>query len=114
MEKSKKIIGLILALAFLGSFVGIALATDPFTGNGNERKGKYLYRKDCRSCHDGSGAAELSPSSKTQAQWERAFGRYERLDCVKEWDKHEHVDLNDIYSYLHGHAYDSPTPATCE
>ena len=114
MEKRKKIIATILMTTFLVSFVGIVFAAGPFTTDGNDRKGKYLYRKNCRSCHDGSGAVELSPNSKTQAQWERAFEKYERLDCVEEWNKLEQSDLNDIYTYLYGHAYDSPTPATCE
>ena len=114
MEKRKKMIGTILIIAFMGSFVGIALAATTFTTDGSDRKGKYLYRKDCRSCHDGSGAVELSPNSKTQAQWERTFARYERLDCVEEWNQLEQQDLNDIYTYLYGHAYDSPQPATCE
>ena len=114
MEKRKKIITTIMMLAFLGSSVGIAFATGTFTTDGNDRKGKYMYRKSCRSCHDGSGAVELSPNSKTQAQWERSFDKYERLDCIEEWNKLEQQDLNDIYTYLYGHAYDSPQPATCE
>ena len=114
MEKRRRIICAILLTVFIGASIGIAFAADPFTGNGNERKGKYMYRKNCRSCHDGSGSAELSPSSKTQAQWERTFKRYERLECIEEWNKLQHGDLNDIYSYLYGHAYDSPQPATCE
>lgn len=114
MEKSKQILAAILSLSFIVSFVCIAYGADAFSPDGNDRKGKYMYRKSCRTCHDGSGSVELSPSSKTQAQWERAFERYERLDCIEEWNKLEHGDLNDIYSYLYGHAYDSPQPATCQ
>ncbi len=114
MEKRKRIIAGILIAGFIGSFVGIAFAASTFTPDGVDRKGKYLFRRDCRSCHDGSGATELSPNSKTMAQWEREFGRYERLDCAEEWNKLEHADLNDVYTYLYGHAYDSPQPATCE
>lgn len=114
MEKSRKIIGTILMTALIGSFIGISFAAESFTTDGNDRKGKYMYRKSCRSCHDGGEAVELSPNSKTQAQWGRTFERYERLDCVEEWNKLEHGDLNDVYTYLHGHAYDSPQPATCE
>lgn len=114
MEKNRRIVSAILAVTFIVAFVGIVFAAGPFTTDGNDRKGKYLYRKSCRSCHDGSGAIELSPNSKTQAQWERTFGRYERLECVEEWNKLQQGDLNDVYTYLYGHAYDSPQPATCE
>ena len=37
-------------------------------GEGNARKGKFLYRKNCRSCH-GSTASDISPADKTQAEW---------------------------------------------
>ena len=114
MVKGKKLFGTILTISFIVSFVCIAFGATQFTKDGNERKGKYMYKKSCRTCHDGSGSVELSPNSKTQAQWERTFGRYERLDCTDEWSKLEHNDLNDIYSYLYNHAYDSAQPATCQ
>ncbi|RJP87824.1 MAG: cytochrome c [Desulfobacteraceae bacterium] len=92
----------------------MALAADAFTSDGNDRKGKYVFRKNCRSCHDGSKAVALSPNSKTQAQWQRAFEKYERLKCVEEWKKNSQSDLNDVYTYLYNHGYDSPQPATCQ
>ncbi|MDY6823431.1 MAG: cytochrome c [Thermodesulfobacteriota bacterium] len=115
MTHTRRIIGLMLiALIFCGG-LGIAIAADAFSADGNDRKGKYLYRKSCRTCHDGGAAAQaLSPNSKTQAQWQRAFERYERVECVDEWKKLSQNDLNDIYTYLYNHAYDSPQPATCE
>ena len=87
MGKGKKLLGTILTVTLIFSFVCIAFGASQFMKDGNERKGKYMYRKNCRSCHDGSGAVELSPNSKTQAQWERTFDRYERLECVEEWNK---------------------------
>lgn len=93
--------------------ISAALAGSSFSPDGNDRKGKYLYRKNCRTCHDGSKAKALSPNSKTQAQWGRMFERYERLECTEEWSKLSQDDLQDIYTYLHNHAYDSPQPATC-
>jgi len=87
--------------------------------NGNSRKGKYLYRKQCRTCHMEGATGDrvgkpLSPISKTQAQWDKAFGSYQQLACADQWKKHKEKDLSDIYSYLWGHAYDSPSPAKCE
>ena len=114
MRKGKKIMGTILTISLVVSFVCIAFAASPFTTDGDDRRGKYMYRKNCRTCHDGSGAVDLSPNSKTQAQWERSFKRYERMDCIEEWNKLKHEDLNSIYSYLYNHAYDSDQPATCQ
>ena len=96
----------------LGSF-GAALAGPEFSNDGNDREGKYLYRKNCRTCHDGSAASELSPISKTQAEWQKTFANYGQLECAGEWNELEQQDLTDIYTYLYNHAYDSPQPATC-
>jgi mono/diheme cytochrome c family protein len=107
----KKIFILLALVCFLFVAVGSGLAEQK---TGNEKKGKYLYRKNCRACHiDGGSAMALSPNSKTQEQWERVFAKYERLKCADEWKKLTETDLNDILSYLYNHAFDSPTPATC-
>ncbi len=107
----KKTFASIMAIMLVLSFIGICLAFEA----GNERKGKYLFRSNCRTCHkDGAGAAALSPTSKTQAQWERAFEKFERLECAKEWEKLSEADRNDILTYLFNHAFDSPSPATCD
>lgn len=102
-----------LVSIFMGFVLSPVFGGDAFSPNGNDRKGKYLYRKTCRKCHDGSKAKELSPSSKTMAEWKQAFENYKNLKCKDEWQKLKHKDLNDIFSYLYNHAYDSPQPATC-
>ncbi len=39
--------------------VGLALAAD----GGNSKKGKYLWKTNCKTCHvEGGGASVLSPS----------------------------------------------------
>ncbi len=102
---------LLAIICFLFVVVGTGLAEQK---KGNEKKGKYLYRKNCRTCHiDGGSAMVLSPNTKTQAQWDRAFQKRERLKCADEWDKLSDKDIEDILSYLYNHAFDSPTPATC-
>jgi|SRR6056297_3455058 len=102
---------LLTALLLAFSFVGASIALE----KGNERKGKYLFRQNCRSCHkDGASATPLNPNSKTQAQWERAFDRYERLECADEWKDLSESDRTDILTYVYNHAFDSPSPATCE
>lgn len=88
-----------------------------FAKQPNPRKGKYLFRKHCRTCHEDSGTAkELSPISKTQAQWTAVFkdGEFKTLECQDVWADRSGNDLNDIYAYMHDHAYDSPSPLKCK
>ncbi len=107
----KQITSTALILVFLFVTMGLALAE----GKGNSRKGKYLFRKSCRTCHsEGAGAKELSPVSKTQAEWEEVFKVLDTVECKEEIAKLSEKDSLDIYSYLHGHAFDSPSPAKCK
>ncbi|PLY03748.1 MAG: cytochrome C oxidase Cbb3 [Desulfuromonas sp.] len=81
---------------------------------GNSRKGKALFKKNCKSCHGvGSEGGELTPTTNTMKQWDRFF--------EKNTDKHpgdvfktvSEKDLQDINQFLYDHAKDSPAPATC-
>jgi mono/diheme cytochrome c family protein len=110
----KRLITLGVALLLVASFLGMAMAVE---GGGNARKGKYLFRKNCRTCHsDGGSAAALSPDTKTQAQWQRAFQPRNVQDypCQDEFAQLAGADLNDVFTYLHDHAFDSPSPAKCK
>ena len=101
------------ALLLLFVFSGLHDAS----AQGNGRKGKYLFRKNCRACHvDGGSAKELSPISKTQEQWKAAFTQdaHKKFDCKDEWTKLSAGDLEDIFTYMHDHAFDSPSPAKCK
>ena len=41
---------------------------------GNSRKGKHLFKKNCKSCHSAGGeGGEITPMSKTMSQWDRFF-----------------------------------------
>lgn len=112
----KKTIFLITALVFTSSAVGVTLALE----KGNDRKGKYTYRKVYKACmargEVDSDKPPVSPDAKTQAQWTRAFEKKDFADfgCQTEWEALSASDLSDIYSYLHDHAADSPTPAKCK
>ncbi len=107
----KRITAAGLAALFLFVSVGLVIAA----GKGNARKGKYLYRKSCRTCHiNGGNAGELSPVSKTQAQWDQVFADVGTLACKDEWAKLSDKDRTDIYAHLWGHASDSPMPAKCK
>ena len=107
-------IGFILMIfVFLAGSIGIGFAAGK--ADGNARKGKYLFRKNCRECHkDGASAKDLSPADKTQAEWEAAFTTeaIQSHPCKAEWEKRSEKDLKDIFSYMYNHAFDSPSPAT--
>lgn len=87
---------------------------------GDERKGKFLYKKIYKACFDkGEVKSEkpaLSPDAKTQAQWTRVFEdkNFSEMGCSDEWSKLGDKELQDIFAYLHGHAADSPAPAKCK
>jgi hypothetical protein len=106
----------ITAVIFLFSTVGITFAME----KGNKRKGKYTYRKVYKSCMErgevDSAKPPISPDAKTQAQWTSTFDKKDFADfgCKEEWDGLAEKDLSDIYTYLHDHAADSPTPAKCK
>lgn len=106
----------ILVLILLAVTVIGAAADEP----GNKRKGKYTYRKVYKACFE-RGAVEsktppVSPADKTMAQWEQLFESkdFAQFGCADEWSKLSETDLMDIYSYLHAHGSDSPTPAKCK
>lgn len=106
----------VLAVMLTVSFSAGALALE----KGNQRKGKYTYRKVYKACmargEVTSPKPPLSPDTKTQAQWTRTFEKkkFEQFGCSEEWSKLNANQLSDIYAYLYEHAADSPTPAKCK
>lgn len=104
--------GMIIAF----SFTAVSFADD----SGDERKGKYAYRKVYKECNNrgevDSKKPILGPDSKTQAQWKRVFDKkkFKDFGCAEEWNKLSEQDLLNIYTYLHAHAADSPSPAKCK
>jgi hypothetical protein len=107
----KKIGSLFIIIIMLLISLGLSLAQE----NGNARKGKFLFRKNCRACHvQGGSAKELGPNSKTQAQWDEAFKNIDKLKCGDQWAQLSEKDKTDMYAQLWGHAFDSPSPEKCE
>lgn len=112
----KKSIITLTTILFLISSIGIAFALE----KGNERKGKYAYRKIYKSCMErgevSSPKPPISPDEKTQAQWTRLFDKkdFEDMQCATEWSNLDEEDLMNIYAYLYDHAADSPSPAKCK
>lgn len=107
-----------LWMVLLILIVGLSFSTQILAAKkGNGRKGKYLFRKHCRTCHVENGSATaLSPISKTQADWQTVFKKNEfsKLTCNAEWEKRKEKDLLDIYTYMYDHAFDSPSPLKCK
>lgn len=102
----------VIAGALVASLSAQAFAA-PDGGNG--RRGKFVWKKYCRTCHDGSSGPEISPVSKTQAQWEAIMEDVASIPCKDKWDGGMDIDrdVKDIYNYLYFHAMDSDQPETC-
>jgi cytochrome c5 len=83
---------------------------------GSDTKGKYYYKKNCKTCHqEGGGAAALTPLSHTQAQWKRIFeaGKHGKEGAPFSPRLATPAQLQDIRTFLINHASDSPQPETC-
>lgn len=112
----KRMLMLVLAAMISVSFVGTALAIE----KGNKRKGKYIYRKVYKACNErgevDSAKPPLNPDAKTQDQWTQVFeaGKFDEFGCKPEWENLSDEDKSNIYTYLHAHASDSPTPLKCK
>jgi len=86
---------ILILLTILLSFCFIAAG---FAGEkANPRKGKYLFRKNCRVCHKPGGKAqEMGPYHKKVEEWEGAFApdKYKEFKCNAEWEKPNTKSLN--------------------
>ena len=112
----KKVFLTLMAVVFVFGTVSAAFALE----KGNKRKGKYTYRKVYNACFKRgeieSKTPPLSPADKTQAEWNTVFESkaFEQFKCQEEWGKLSGKDVTDIYTYMHDHAFDSPSPAKCK
>ena len=112
----KKILLVLTALVFVFSSVGISLALE----KGNKRKGKYSYRKVYKACFKrgevDTKTPPISPADKTMAEWTTIFETKDlkEFGCGEEWGQLSDGAMTDIYTYMHDHGSDSPTPATCK
>ena len=107
MKQMVKILACVMLLAFTVTAVFAA-------SGGNAKKGKYLYKKNCKVCHgDGTEGKKLTPLSKTQAQWDRFFQKDLHKAKPEVWKQFSEQDLKDINQFLFDHAADSDQPETC-
>jgi cytochrome c5 len=101
-----------------GALSLVAFVTAAGAAGANPNRGKTLFKDTCKTCHikDG-GAKELTPLSKTQAQWTRVFKT--NIDPMvkrvqtKTGKALVAADLADIQLFLVSHAADSDQPETC-
>ena len=106
----KKIATTVAFLAFISFSTSAALAAE----GGNPKKGKYLYKKSCKTCHvDGERGGALTPLSKTMGQWDRFFEKEEPKAMEEAWKQFSEQDLKDVQQFLFDHAVDSDQPETC-
>jgi hypothetical protein len=104
--------GIILAvLVAVGISVGLAVAAD----GGNAKKGKYLWKTNCKVCHvEGAEGGVLSPSTKTIKYWSDFFDTKNAKAAIEEkCKKFPEANLKDIRQYTIEHAKDSDQPETC-
>ena len=101
-----------LSLIALATLLALPLAAE---SKGRETKGKYFYKKNCKSCHvEGGSAMVLTPLSHTQAQWKKIIeaGQHGKTGpFVPKVVTPE--QLQDIKAFRISHASDSPQPETC-
>jgi len=106
----KTVTRVIACFALLTFVATAALAAE----GGNPKKGKYLYKKECKACHsEGNEGGKLTPLSKTQAQWDRFFEKDKHKVKPEVMKKFSEQDLKDIQQFLFDHAADSDQPETC-
>lgn len=81
---------------------------------GSDTKGKFYFKKTCKTCHvKGGAASDLTPLTKTQAQWKKFFegGKHKGEALTPKLGTP--AQLLDIKTFLVNHASDSPQPETC-
>ena len=96
--------------------VATPLLTAQAPAKGSDTKGKFYFKKNCKSCHvKGGEAMELTPLSKTQAQWKKFFeaGKHGKPAVPMTPKLVTPEQLLDIRTFLINHASDSPQPETC-
>jgi cytochrome c5 len=103
----------LLSLVTLAALLAAPLAAEV---KGSDTKGKFYFKKNCKTCHVEKGsAAVLTPLSKTQAQWKKVFdaGKHGKSGegFTPKYGTAE--QLLDIKTFLMNHASDSPQPETC-
>jgi hypothetical protein len=103
--------------ALAAFMVAALLSTAAIAGapRGSETKGRNYFRGSCKDCHvKGAKGGEVTPMSKTQAQWRAYFTKAKHSGGTEPLTKvMPETQLLDVQTYLINHAADSPQPETC-
>jgi len=106
----------ILAGALAGLLAAALLTAGTTAPKGNDGKGRYYFRQTCKECHTkGAKGGEVTPLSKTQAQWRTYFTKAKHSAGSEPLTKvmPDEQQLLDVQTYLVNHAADSLQPETC-
>lgn len=101
----------ILTITFIIFAITFALASSP--SKGNPDRGRKQFRSSCKDCHVKGGAGgEVTPLSKTAAQWRSFFekGNHAKGALAQLMGEQS---LLDVQAYLVAHAADSEQPEIC-
>jgi len=98
--------------------VAAALAVPLAAQGGSDSRGKYFFKKSCKTCHgpggSGGSAKEITPLFKTQAQWKEYFATGTHKNGTEKIESLVKPELvKDVQTFLVNHASDSPQPETC-
>ena len=109
--KSGMILSCLVVFALALSF-SASMSAAP---KGNQAKGRYYFRQTCKNCHSkGQPGGEITPMSKTMAQWKRYFDAAKHDKGSEPLTKVMPADqITDVAYYLVEHAADSLQPETC-
>src|SRR5690349_1064966 len=78
---------------------------------GSETKGRAYYRQICKDCHvKGGKGGEVSPLTKTQAQWRTYFQKGKHTTAEPLMKLLNDAQMLDVQTFLINHAADSPQP----
>ena len=105
----------ISALAALAVAAVLSTAAIGGSPRGSETKGRNYFRSSCKECHTkGAKGGEITPMTKTQAQWRIYFTKAKHSGGTEPLTKvMPDTQLLDVQTYLINHAADSPQPETC-
>lgn len=97
------------------ALVVTVLAASVVLAGGSDSKGKFFFKKSCKTCHaKGGPGGEVTPLTKTQEQWKRYFSKgTHNKGTQKLSDVVPPEQLENINTFLFNHAADSPQPETC-
>lgn len=103
------------AIATLAMLTGLSAVAASVNPKGNDAKGRYYFKQTCKTCHTkGAKGGEVTPMSKTQAQWKSYFTKNKHAGGTEAFGGTLTPEqLRDVQAFLVNHAVDSPQPETC-